>query len=105
MVATEDPCQELHMRLVRSFLDLSVLNVLANEPLWGYKLMTVLREKYGVKVGPAVIYPLLDSMESEGLVEPKEAYDGRRRRKVYHSTEKGAEYLKCFKNTLREMAG
>lgn len=66
-------------------------------------MMTVLKEKYGVKVGPPVIYPLLDSMEAEGLVDSREIYEGKRRRKVYNNTNKGIEYLRCVQNILREI--
>ena len=103
MVSAEDPCQDLRRRFVRNFLDITILNMLSGESLWGYKMMAVLKEKYGVKVGPSVIYPLLDSMETEGLVDSREIYEGKRRRKVYSSTKKGIEHLKCVQNILREM--
>ncbi len=103
MVTAENPCQELYRRFVRSFLDITILNMLSDEPLWGYKMMAIFKETYGVKVGPPVIYPLLDSMEAEGLVDSREIYEGKRRRKVYHNTEKGIEYLRCFQNILREI--
>jgi DNA-binding PadR family transcriptional regulator len=103
MVSVEDPCQDLRRRFVRSFLDITILNMLLGRSLWGYKMMAVLKEKYGVKVGPAVIYPLLDTMEAKELVDSKEIYEGKRRRKVYNSTEKGIDHLRCVQNILREM--
>lgn len=94
---------EFSRRFARSFLDVTILHMLAYEPLWGYKMMAMLRERYDTKVGPSVIYPLLDSMEADGLVEAKEVYEGRRRRKMYSATEKGLGYVKCLKNILSEM--
>ena len=103
MISAEDPCRDLQKRFVRSFLDIMILNMLSDEPLWGYRMMSVLKERYGVKVGPPVIYPLLDSMEVEGLVDSRDILEGKRRRKVYNSTKKGIELLRCVQNILLEI--
>lgn len=99
------PCEELRKRFARSFLDLTILRMLASDPLWGYKIMTILENGYGLKVGPSVIYPLLDSMESEGLVESGEFFEGKRRRRVYSATDKGIGYLRCLETILEEITG
>jgi len=103
-MAEEDLCDGLRKRFARSFLDVTILHMLAREPLWGYRMMTVLKERHRVKVGPPVIYPLLDSMEVDGLIEGKDVYAGKRRRKMYSITGRGSEYLKCLEKILSEMA-
>lgn len=103
MMAEEKLCNVLRTRFARSFLDAVILHMLASEPLWGYRMMTMLRDNYGVKAGPPVIYPLLDSMEAEGLIEGSEAYTGKRRRKMYSATQKGSEYLKCLEKVISEI--
>jgi DNA-binding PadR family transcriptional regulator len=103
-LSEEDPCNELRARFSRSFLDAVVLRMLIREPLWGYRMMTMLREDLGVTVGPPVIYPLLDSMEKDGLIEGRDAYAGKRRRKTYSPTQKGIEFLSCLGKILSEMA-
>ncbi len=96
----EIACKELHKRFVRGFMDVIILLMLVREPLWGYKIMTEIWRRHEVKVGPPVIYPLLDSMEAGGLIEGKEVIERRRKRKVYSVTEKGLESLNCMENVL-----
>ena len=100
---SEDARGALRRRFARSFLDLLMLQMLRREPLWGYRMMSMLRRDYGVRVGPPVIYPLLNSMEAEGLVESEEIYEGRRRRRVYRATRKGLELIRCFETVLSEI--
>jgi PadR family transcriptional regulator PadR len=92
-------------RFARSFMDLAILRMLTGEALWGYRLMSLLRERYGVRVGPSVMYPLLDSMQDDGLIESEETLVGRRARKVYRPTEKGLEQLRCLESLLNGFAG
>ncbi len=76
--------------------------MLSSEPLWGYRMMNVLNEKFGIKVGPPVIYPLLDSMEADGLIEGEEVYEGKRRRNMYSATRKGIETVRCLEKILAD---
>ena len=93
---------ELQTRLVRSFLDITIMKILTEEPIWGYKMMEVLKERYGVKVGPPVIYPLLDSMEENGLIRAEEVLSGKRKRKVYSVLSKGSKMLDDMDRILRD---
>jgi DNA-binding PadR family transcriptional regulator len=102
-MSEEIACKKLHTRFVRGFMDITVLLMLVREPLWGYKLMREIWRRHEVKVGPSVIYPLLDSMEADGLIEGKEVLERRRRRTVYSVTEKGLAFLKCMENILDTM--
>jgi PadR family transcriptional regulator PadR len=92
-----DLCSELKKRFSRSFLDLLVLHMVTEEHLWGYRIMSLLHSRYEIRVGPPVIYPLLDSMEKKGLLESDEIYKGKRRRRVYRATPEGLGLIKCFK--------
>ena len=100
-----EECSALRARFARGFMDLTVLRILSGESLWGYRLMSLLEERYGVKVGPSVIYPLLDSMQADGLIVSEETLIGRRARKVYRPTEKGLEQLRCLQSVLAEFTG
>ena len=93
---------ELKTRLVRSFLDVTIMKILLDEPAWGYRMMGILKERYGVKVGPPVIYPLLDSMEEDGLVKSEEVLSGKRRRKVYSVLPKGRKMLDDMDRILKD---
>ncbi|MCW3992172.1 MAG: helix-turn-helix transcriptional regulator [Candidatus Bathyarchaeota archaeon] len=104
-MAGEDACGELRRRLARGFLDLLILRLLMREPLWGYRMMSMLRKDHGIRVGPPVVYPLLNSMEADGLVESEDVYEGRRRRRVFRATRRGLELVRCFEAVLSEMLG
>ena len=93
---------ELKTRFVRGFLDVTIMKMLLDEPIWGYKMMEVLGDRYGVKVGPPVIYPLLDSMEKNGLILAEEVYSGKRKRKVYRVLPKGETMLKNLDRIIKE---
>ena len=93
---------ELKTRFVRSFLDIVVVRMLLDEASWGYRLMTWIKDRYNVKVGPPIMYPLLDSLQSEGLITGEEVYLGNRLRKVYSVTPKGKERVSIFEKVLRE---
>jgi PadR family transcriptional regulator PadR len=101
---SKERCEQLRKRFVRSHLDPIVLRMLVDEPLWGYKLMTRIKENHGVKVGPPVIYPLLDSLVEDGLLQFDEIYEGKRKRKVYSITPDGIERIECFKKILIEFS-
>jgi DNA-binding PadR family transcriptional regulator len=78
--------------------------MLVDEPLWGYRLMTKIKEDHDVKVGPPVIYPLLDSLEASGLVEARETYEGKRKRNIYNVTQEGLERVKHYRSILLEFS-
>ena len=102
-MSEEEPgLAELRTRFVRGFLDVTIIMMLQEEPLWGYKMMGVLKDRYGVKVGPPVIYPLLDSMEADGLILAEEVYSGKRKRKVYRVLPKGETMLKNLDRIIKE---
>ena len=102
-MSEEEPgLAELRTRFVRGFLDVTIMKMLQEEPLWGYKMMGVLKDRYGVKVGPPVIYPLLDSMEADGLILAEEVYSGKRKRKVYRVLPKGETMLKNLDRIIEE---
>jgi len=102
-MSEEEPgLAELRTRFVRGFLDVTIMKMLLEEPLWGYKMMGVLRDRYGVKVGPPVIYPLLDSMEADRLILAEEVYSGKRKRKVYKVLPKGETMLKNMDRILKD---
>lgn len=105
MLGDISPEDDLRRRLYRSFLDIFLLRLIAEEPLWGYRLMEVLRERYNIRVGPPVLYPLLASLERRGMIESHEVPVGGRRRRIYHITSSGVEYTRCFEEIVREALG
>ena len=93
---------DLRRRLYRAFLDIFLLRLIDEEPRWGYRLMEILRDRYGLRVGPPVLYPLLSSLERRGMVEGFDVHVGGRRRKVYQLTSRGRAYMRRFREVVRE---
>ena len=98
-----DFCQDIRERFTRSFLDIMVLRLLKINPMWGYKLMPAIQKEYGLKVGPSVIYPLLNNLEKNRLVDVKETMIQKRIRKIYTPTEKGVRKLNCLRLIIEEL--
>jgi len=72
-------------------LKLIVMNILSKNNMSGYSLIKQIREETGCwKPSTGSIYPLLDKMLEDGLVNVKE--EGRK--KIYALTEKGKENLR-----------
>jgi DNA-binding PadR family transcriptional regulator len=64
-----------------------LLKALAKKEMSGYALMAALKEMSGKRPSPGSVYPLLESLKSEGLVSCR--IDGRR--KIYSMTAKGKD--------------
>lgn len=81
------------------FLALFLLWRLRKEPMYGYLLID---EINGLGLSPrrqSTLYAILSKLEKAGLVKGKNKQVGRRMRKVYTTTAKGAGLLKRVKCT------
>jgi DNA-binding PadR family transcriptional regulator len=72
-------------KYVKTSLDLVVLAILNDKPMYGYKIMAAIHKEFGVLLSPGSLYPLLHSLEEKKLVE-SHAEGGK---KVYTATNKG----------------
>src|SRR6266498_4953999 len=81
-------------RMVKSFLDLFVLDLLDDSPKHGYELMRALKNKTGARIGAGTLYPLLYELEERKLVAGEWNSPNRRSRRVYKITEPGARHKK-----------
>ncbi len=93
--------------MLRGFLKIVVLKALADGPKSGYSLMKFVEERVGSKPSPGSMYPLLDNLRKEGLVNVK----GVGRAKEYSLTVDGKHKLhaveekrnECLNNFLEGM--
>jgi DNA-binding PadR family transcriptional regulator len=87
--------------LERGDLRVLVLDSIAKKPKHGYQIITsISRRFYEVyKPSPGVIYPTLQSLSDEGLVD----YEQRGKKKVYSITKKGEKELKKNKKRLSDI--
>jgi DNA-binding PadR family transcriptional regulator len=76
-------------RFERGSLRYILLLRLQEHPLHGYALMKEIEEKYGYSLSPGVVYPTLQMLEDEGLVEILDE----NHKKVYNLTEEGKRYI------------
>ena len=75
-------------RAGRGDIRAAILTLLAEEPMHGYQIIQVISERSGGAwtPSPGSVYPTLQQLEDEGLIEPAEAETGRR---VFALTEAG----------------
>ena len=84
--------------MLRGFLKVVVLKALAQSPKSGYALMKHIEEKVGSKPSPGSMYPLLDNLAKEGLVEVK----GVGRSKEYKLTILGRHKIEAVEEKRNE---
>lgn len=87
---------------------LLVLRLLEEDDLYGYQMIERLRERsddtFSLKAG--TLYPLLHTLETQGLVQSYEhAADGARMRKYYHLTDAGRARLAEKTAEWRQFSG
>jgi DNA-binding PadR family transcriptional regulator len=86
----------------KGHLKLLILRMLSEKPMHGYGIMTELEDEYGIPhPSPGTIYPILSSLRRKGLIEA--VGEGKREKRIYHTTEKGKEYLKEHSEDLEEV--
>jgi len=88
--------ESLERELKRGTLEMLLLRILADEPTYGYELLSRLSKRsegrFHIKEG--TLYPVLYRLEDAGFVEPE--WDQPARgvpRKVYQLTRSGEEHL------------
>ncbi|MDI6903295.1 MAG: PadR family transcriptional regulator, partial [Methanocellales archaeon] len=87
--------QEAMEQSVRKNLENIALSILQKEPMCGYDIIKTISHQYHVFLSQATVYPLLYSLEEQGLLETEN--DGRA--KIYAPTERGK---KIIENRLDE---
>ncbi|MGN0530713.1 MAG: PadR family transcriptional regulator [Eubacterium sp.] len=72
-----------------------ILSVLKSEDMYGYKITKTLSQRsdnvFNLKEG--TLYPILHSMEKEGILESYWDTSSARKKKYYHITKKGVKLL------------
>lgn len=92
--------KEVQTKLMKGLLDLVVLQLLNQQPMHGYQLITRIRKSFGVYFGPSTIYPLLGGLERKGQVSSIWNMESERPRKVYKLTNEGQALLNFTEESL-----
>jgi len=95
-----NPQKEAQTKLMKGLLDLVVLQLLNQQPMHGYQIITRIRRSFGVYFGPSTIYPLLATLERKGRVISAWNMDTERPRKVYRLTHEGQNLLSFTEESL-----
>jgi len=96
---------EMHERMVKSFLDAIVLVKLRerDRPMSGHDVFKLVHRKFRVRISSGTVYSLLYSMERNGLIRGR--WVGSQRKRVYTLTEKGEEKIKAILETKGKILG
>ena len=101
--------------LMKGSTTLLILNLLSIEDMYGYQMVKELEmrsdDTFTLKEG--TMYPILHTLESEGMVESYWDESGTaRKRKYYHITDKGRKMLahkkkewQIYSNTVNKVIG
>ena len=88
-------------RIIKNLLDIQLLRMVQNQPLWGYKIKKKVEENFNVKLRHGALYPMLNQLEQKGFVTSQRQTQSGRARKVYTITKKGKEYLQSYYAVLK----
>ncbi len=94
--------RDMKRRFVKSFLDMLVLKLIQNEPIWGYKILKKTEALYQIKLRHGALYPLLNALEANGFIKGKQELQKGRIRKVYQITPKGTQLIETYQNFLKQ---
>jgi DNA-binding PadR family transcriptional regulator len=70
--------------------------------MWGYKIIKETERLFGMKLRHGALYPLLNSLETEGYAKSEKTTKGGRVRKVYKITPKGIRLIDAYYEVLKE---
>jgi PadR family transcriptional regulator PadR len=70
--------------------------------MWGYRIKKEVETNFDVRLRHGALYPLLNSLETEGFLTSQKQQQGGRTRKVYTLTNKGKEYVETYTSVLKE---
>lgn len=79
-------------RSVKDNLRVLILSILSGRETSGYEIIKAVERKFKVRLSPGTIYPLLYSLQEEGLIEIKDN-TGNAKRKNYGPTENGRNLI------------
>ncbi|TET56015.1 PadR family transcriptional regulator [Candidatus Bathyarchaeota archaeon] len=94
--------KEIVRHIFRNLLDIMVLKLVRADPMWGYKMIKIVEEKYGIKLRHGALYPLLNNLERKGFLRSKKETKRGRVRKIYEITSKGIQLMDAYNEFLRE---
>lgn len=93
---------KLLRKLFLGFIHIHILHHAKEEPIFGAWMLEELRS-HGYRISPGTLYPILHSMEEDGLLEKEERNVDGKIRKYYSITHKGDSVLTEARNKAYEL--
>jgi len=93
---------EFKRRFAKSFLDILILQLVESEATWGYVIIKRTEEQYKVKLRHGALYPMLNRLETIGLVKSRRELQKGRVRKIYEITPSGRQLLDAYYGFIRK---
>jgi DNA-binding PadR family transcriptional regulator len=89
--------------MLKGILEMIILEMLSEQPIHGYAIISIIRQRFGVYLAPSTIYPLLMKMRKEGYVDSEWQYTGKNGKpiKVYKITDAGRRLFEEGRNGLK----
>lgn len=98
----EDLKEQIFQRINRNFLDILVLRLTLEEPIWGYKIIKKTEKLFNIKLRHGALYPLLNTLEENNYIKSRQMVKDGRIRKIYEITEKGKKIVDIYYDCLRD---
>ncbi|MEJ2272152.1 MAG: PadR family transcriptional regulator [Candidatus Bathyarchaeota archaeon] len=98
----EDFKEQIVQRITKNFLDILILRLIQEKPIWGYKIIKKTEKLFGLTLRHSALYPLLNSLETNNLVKSKKITKDGRLRKMYEITQRGAQFIDVYKDILNQ---
>jgi len=92
--------KEIQTKLTKSLLDMIVLQLINQEAMHGYQIITKTRKAFGTYFGPSTIYPLLSNLEKKGYIHSTWTMTTEKPRKIFTITATGKNILKFTEKSL-----
>ncbi len=91
-------------QLLKGILEGCILKIISSHETYGYEIVTKLQEYDFIDIKEGTLYPLLLRLEKKGLIQGifKESPLGPKR-KYYHLTDDGQEYIEAFYQNWKEI--
>ena len=83
-------------RLIINLLDVHLLRIVQNQPLWGYKIKKNIENAFNITIRHSVLYPTLNDLEKKGFLKSQKQTKSGRARKVYTITGNGEKYIESY---------
>lgn len=103
MTEQDDLNSKWDVQLRKGTLELVLLAALKHQRVYGLELLNILRGYETMKITEGTLYPLMDRLKREGLIDAEWIQEGETRpRKYYHLTDKGQGKLSHLTNRWRQ---